>query len=96
MRRLVFAWLALMALAGASWAASYLHLGKLGVLVAILIAGVKAVVVGLIFMELIDERPSTRFVALTAIALLVVFIGLVAADPATRDAAPATAHVIAP
>jgi caa(3)-type oxidase subunit IV len=56
--------------------------------VAILIAVVKALVVLAIFMELALDRGSVRLVAATAVALLVVFVGLAAADPATRDRAP--------
>ncbi|MGZ3423422.1 MAG: cytochrome C oxidase subunit IV family protein [Polyangiales bacterium] len=88
MRQLVFAWIALVALAGLSFAASFVHLGRLGLPAAIAIALVKALVVTAVFMELASERGSIRFVAAAAIALLAVFVGLAAIDPATRDPAP--------
>lgn len=90
MKRLFFAWLALSLLAALSFGASLLHLGRLGLPVAILIALVKASIVLAVFMELALERGSIRLVAATAIALLVVFVGLAATDPATRDPAPLT------
>jgi cytochrome c oxidase subunit 4 len=88
MRRLFYAWIALCALAALSFAVSLLHLGRLGLPAAILIALVKALVVLAVFMELAAERGSIRLVAATAVALLVIFVGLAAIDPATRDRAP--------
>jgi cytochrome c oxidase subunit 4 len=90
MKRLFLAWLSLMSLAGLSFGVSLLHLGRFGLPVAILIAVVKAFVVLAIFMELALDRGSVRLVAATAVALLVVFVGLAASDPATRDPAPVT------
>jgi cytochrome c oxidase subunit 4 len=88
MRRLVFAWIALLALAGLSFAASFVHLGRLGLPAAIAIALVKALVVIAVFMELANERGSVRLTVAAAIALLVVFVSLASIDPATRDAPP--------
>ena len=49
-----------MALAALSLALRFAHLGRLGMAVALAIAAVKAVLVGLVFMELAFERPSIR------------------------------------
>ncbi len=96
MRRLIIAWIVLVALAAVSFAASYLHLGRLGVPVAVVIAAIKAGVVFAIFMDLSEERASTRLTIAGALALIVVFVTIVSADPATRDPAPAGAELQQP
>jgi cytochrome c oxidase subunit 4 len=96
MIRLLAAWIALIVLAAASWAVSYVHLGRWGLLIALVIALAKALVVLAVFMELARERATTRLVAVTAVLLVAVFIGFVAADPSTREGSPAQSHVVAP
>ena len=69
-------WIALMALAAATFGLSFLDLGVLHVPVALLIAGVKAVLIALFFMHLKGE-VRTIFWALVLEAALVSVLGSV-------------------
>ncbi|HET8936063.1 MAG TPA: cytochrome C oxidase subunit IV family protein [Polyangiales bacterium] len=60
---------------------------------SLVIAGIKAVVVLLFFMHLIEERFSFRFVMLVASLLVGVLVVLTALDPMTRAPyAPGPSH----
>jgi cytochrome c oxidase subunit 4 len=87
-RGLLATLVALMLLAGLSLALRFAHLGELGLLVAMAIAAVKAVLVGLIFMELAFEKPSMRFALAVGLALVAVLLSLMIADVTTRRPAP--------
>ena len=60
----------------------------LAVTLSLCIATVKAIVVLLFFMHLIEESFSSRFVMLVSTLLVTVFIVLTTLDPATRAPFP--------
>jgi len=78
-RDYVLAWLGLLVLTLISFGAHYLELGAFATAVSLIIAGVKAGVVGLVFMHLKTESVSVRTVAalnLAWVALISVGIAL--------------------
>jgi cytochrome c oxidase subunit 4 len=87
-RALFFTWLVLMVLAGTSLALRFAHLGDLGAGVALGIALVKAVLVGLVFMELLFEKPSVRLAFAAGLVMVSILIGLMVADVVTRAPPP--------
>jgi cytochrome c oxidase subunit 4 len=87
-RWLFATWGALVALAALSLVMSFAHLGAAGIPVALAIAAAKAVLVALIFMELLVEKPAFRIVLGVVVFFFVLLIGLVWADVDTRTIAP--------
>jgi cytochrome c oxidase subunit 4 len=87
-RGLLLTWAALMALAAISLAFRFAHLGRLGMVVALGIAAVKAVLVGLVFMELAFERASIRIAFAAGLFMIVVMLALMIADVVTRAVPP--------
>jgi cytochrome c oxidase subunit IV len=87
-RALLYTWVSLVALAAASFALSFAHLGSLNVPVALLIAAAKAALVALVFMELAVERLSIRLISGTAVAFIAILLFFVLADLHTRPAPP--------
>lgn len=83
-RSYVLAWLALLALTVASFGATHLPLGSLAPAVALAIASVKAAIVLLVFMHLIEATTPVRVVILTALVFIVLLCTGIAADVATR------------
>jgi cytochrome c oxidase subunit 4 len=82
--RYVLTWLALVALTAASFIAEHLPLGAAHTPVALGIAMVKTVLVLTIFMHLMEEKFSTRVVAvLNFVFVLLLCLGIVA-DVAVR------------
>jgi cytochrome c oxidase subunit 4 len=78
------AWIALLVLTALSYGAAHLALGGFGTPVALGIAGIKAMVVLLFFMHLIEASTSMRVIAAVAV-LFIVFLCLgIAADVAYR------------
>jgi cytochrome c oxidase subunit IV len=78
------AWIALLVLTALSYGAANLALGALATTVALAIAGIKALVVLLFFMHLIEASTSMRVIAAAAV-LFIVFLCLgIAADVAYR------------
>ncbi len=73
-------WLALMVLTGITVWVSYLHFGVFNIVVALLIASIKASLVALYFMHLKFEDKTTWIFVLYPIVLLALLIGLTAAD----------------
>lgn len=71
-----------------SWGLSYLHLGRASIVVALGIAGVKAILVALVFMELATERFSMHAAVLAALALVAVLMFLTILDVETRAQSP--------
>jgi cytochrome c oxidase subunit 4 len=59
-------------------------IGPVSVLIAMLIAGTKAVLVALIFMHLKIANPASRIFAAIGLIWLAILIGLTIADFATR------------
>jgi cytochrome c oxidase subunit 4 len=66
--------------------AAHVYLGALAPVVALGIATVKAVLIGLIFMHLQHEAPLVRVFAVAGILWLGILLVLIASDYATRSA----------
>jgi cytochrome c oxidase subunit 4 len=76
----LLAWVSLLILTAVTVAVAGLHLGKLSVLTAIAIAGIKATVVLMFFMHLKYEKPLFRTMVYVTLGVLVVVIGLTFTD----------------
>lgn len=76
----VLTWIALLVLTAVTVTVAGLHLGRLSVLTAVAIAGVKATVVLSYFMHLKYEKPLFRTMVYVVIGVLAVFIGLTFTD----------------
>jgi cytochrome c oxidase subunit IV len=87
-RGLFLTWAALMALAALSFGLRFAHLGALGMVAALGIAAVKAVLVGLVFMELAFEKPSIRLAFAAGLLMIAVMLALMIADVVTRAVPP--------
>ncbi len=87
-RGLFLTWAVLMALAALSFALRFAHLGKLGMAVALTIAAVKALLVGLVFMELAFERASIRLAFAAGLLMIVLMLALMIGDVVTRAVPP--------
>ena len=91
-------WVALVILALATYLLSRANLGSFQVPVAMLIALVKAGLVVVIFMHMLEHRPSNRIFFIVAFLFIVLLVALTTADVSTRPdlerhspAAPTTA-----
>lgn len=80
----VFVFLALLGLTAATVAIAYVDLGELNTIVAIAIAGMKALLVVLYFMHLRESRHLVWLVASTGVLFLFILIALTMSDFATR------------
>jgi cytochrome c oxidase subunit 4 len=87
-RALFVTWLVLMVLAGLSLGLRFAHLGSLGMLAALGIAAVKAILVGLVFMELAFEKPSIRFAFAAGLFMIALMLALMIGDVVTRADPP--------
>jgi cytochrome c oxidase subunit 4 len=87
-RGLFLSWLVLMALAGLSLSLRFAHLGSFGMVAALGIAAVKAILVGLVFMELALERPSIRFAFAAGLVMVALMLALMIGDVVTRATPP--------
>jgi cytochrome c oxidase subunit 4 len=87
-RTTLLTFLALLGLTAASYAISYVHLGALNVPVALFIAVVKATLVVSIFMELAVEKFTVKLSLVMGFVFVVLLIGLMVADVATRASPP--------
>ena len=76
----ILTWVALLILTAITVTVAGMHLGKLSVLTAVVIAAVKASVVLYFFMHLKYEKPLFRTMVYVALGTLVVFIGLTFTD----------------
>ncbi len=79
---------ALVGLAAVSFGVSYVHLGGASLLVALGIAAAKAVLVGVVFMEIGRERASFKLALLAAAFLVATLLTLVATDVTQRGTPP--------
>ena len=79
---------ALLALAALSLGLRYAHLAAWGLPIALLIAGAKAVLVVVFFMEILTEKPTILFALLAGLTLVATLLALVIADVVTRADAP--------
>jgi cytochrome c oxidase subunit IV len=77
-------WAALVALTGITVGASYLDLGHVAILTAVLIAAVKATLVLLYFMHVRFDHPAIAIMVLVVIASYGVFFGLTFSDYSFR------------
>ena len=80
----ILVWAALMVLTGLTVAASYVHLGMMNVVVALLIASAKASLVALFFMHLRHESRLVWGFALTPVFFLVLIIAGTLSDTLFR------------
>ncbi len=78
-------WLALVLLAGLTVATAYIPLGAFNMALNILIAGIKAVLIGAFFMQLAGSYLVPRMVCAIAAVMLVVMFALSGVDYYTRD-----------
>src|SRR4051812_10739906 len=81
-------YLALVVLAALSLALSFLHLARGEIILALLIASLKAGLVLWYFMPLDEETLSSRVAILVALLLCVLLVTLPASDVATRYSVP--------
>jgi cytochrome c oxidase subunit 4 len=87
-RRYLLVWFALLALTALSFLLSHAHLGGTDVAVALMIAAAKSSLVALFFMHLVEERFSVVMVPMVSGFLLLLLLGLVVTDVATRRTFP--------
>ena len=76
----ILTWVALLILTAVTVTVAGLHLGKLSVLTAVVIAAVKTSLVLYFFMHLKYEKPLFRTMVFVTIGVLVIFIGLTFTD----------------
>jgi cytochrome c oxidase subunit 4 len=88
MGALLFTGAILLALASVSYGASFVHLGALGLPLALAIAACKALAVLFVFMEFGGLSASAKLAAGAALLMLLLLLGLMVADVATREPAP--------
>ena len=81
---LVAVWAALVALTGVLVAANHFAPGNPGIVAVILVTPTKAALVGWYFMHLREEGRAVRIMLLSAMAVVVVFIGLLMLDYGLR------------
>lgn len=88
-RQYVFTFVALLTLTAIALATTRIHLGAWALPVALTIAALKATLVGLYFMHLIERPDESRLVPIVSVILVAVLVTLTAADIATRHTFPA-------
>lgn len=81
----VIVWLGVMGLALASFLLSLLHLGAAAPYVALGIALVKAVLIALFFMHLVEQPSVSRWAFLLGLCLAALLLVMVGLDVLTRD-----------
>lgn len=80
----LLAWLALVALLGATWGFAYLPLGAGNLVVALAISTAKLLLVAVIFMELRESAALLRLGAAAGFVFLAILLVLTFADVAVR------------
>lgn len=88
-RRLLLAWVVLIALMLASLGSSYVPLGAGNVVAGLVIAAVKSAIVAVVFMRLARGSAMVRIAAATALATWSLLVALSGVDYATRPSEPA-------
>jgi cytochrome c oxidase subunit 4 len=83
-RRNGLIWVALMLLLLLTLALAYVPMGKLSPVTGVAIAGIKAVLVVLLFMELTNAKPLIRLAALSGVVFLATLFLLTLADVLSR------------
>jgi len=87
-KKLLLAWLGLLALTFISFGASRLAHGSVEMLVALGISVVKTLVVLFIFMHLIEQRFANRLIVILTLLFTLLMVSLTMADPLTRKTYP--------
>lgn len=95
-RRPVTIWLALLVLLALTCGSAFIPMGIWNSIANLAIAVLKAALVVLFFMHLIDARPAYRLVGIAALFTLALLLGLSSADYSTRVVYPAAWQVPAP
>jgi cytochrome c oxidase subunit 4 len=85
MTRVLFAWIALIALMLTSLASAYMPLGPWNLVVGIVIAAIKSLIVLTVFMELRRAPALLRIAAAIGFAMLALLFSLSGVDYATRE-----------
>ncbi|VTU33571.1 caa(3)-type oxidase, subunit IV [Variovorax sp. PBS-H4] len=88
-RRLLFAWIALVALMLTSLGSAYVPLGIGNAFAGLAIAIAKSAIIAVLFMRLARASTMVRITAATALATWLLLIGLSSVDYATRPHDPA-------
>lgn len=88
-RRLLFAWIALIALLLSSLGSSYFSLGLFNSVISVGIAVLKSAIVVWLFMQMNKASALVRLAAASGIGTLVLLGGLTSVDYATRATTPA-------
>ena len=83
-RKNVLVWAALLALLLLSLGVAYVPMGRMTTVAGIVIAGVKSVLVVLLFMEVASSKPLIRIVAISGLVFLVAMFALTLTDVLTR------------
>jgi caa(3)-type oxidase subunit IV len=78
----------LLALALTSFGLSFLALGALALPIALSIAALKGAIVLVVFMDFAKQSASVKLAALSALLMVALLAGLMAADSATREPSP--------
>ena len=84
----IIVWLALMILTAVTVYVSYINFGILNIVIALVVASIKASVVALYFMHLKFEDSITWVFALFPLSLLALLIALTITDTFTRVVVP--------
>jgi len=79
---------ALLVLTATTFGLSFASLGAFQAPVALAIAAAKATLIALFFMHLVEQARVNAAVLVVALLLVAVFVGLTAADVATREPGP--------
>ncbi|ARP81970.1 hypothetical protein CAL12_14870 [Bordetella genomosp. 8] len=85
MWRVAAVWLALVLCVVLTVATAYIPLGPANMAINILIAAIKAILIGVFFMHLASPYAVPRMVCIVAVAMLVVMFALSGVDFYTRD-----------
>ena len=85
-RTFVFVWLALMALALASFLLSYVQLGTWSAVIALGIGAVKALLIASFFMHLAQQPSISRWSFALGVALALLLFTMIGLDVLTRQA----------
>jgi cytochrome c oxidase subunit 4 len=83
-RKNVLVWAALLALLLLSLGVAYVPMGRMTTVAGIVIAGVKSVLVVLLFMEVASSKPLIRIVAISGLVFLIAMFALTLTDVLTR------------
>jgi cytochrome c oxidase subunit 4 len=88
----VVVWLLLLVLTGVTVWTGHMHLGSLALPLALTIATTKSLLVLIIFMHLKEDKGANRLVVGTAFIFVLLLLGIVLGDVATRFKPLSPAH----